>query len=52
MFGTIKLTDWAMSFASKSDGTGVEIAAIIASVTAPYMALQAAAIKFYFDARK
>lgn len=52
MYGTIKVTEWAMLFASMHpDKPGLEIAAIIAAVTTPYMALQAAAIKFYFDSR-
>lgn len=51
-YGTIKLTEWAMVYASSHpDKPGIEIAAIIAAVTAPYMGLQAAAIKYYFDAR-
>ena len=51
-WGTVKLTEWAMVFASAHpDKPGIEIAAIIAAVTTPYMALQAAAIKFYFEAR-
>ena len=51
-WGTVKLTEWAMVFAAAhADRPGMEIAAIIAAVTAPYMALQAAAIKYYFEAR-
>lgn len=51
-WGTARLTEWAMVFAAAhADKPGIEIAAIIAAVTAPYMALQAAAIKFYFEAR-
>lgn len=51
-WGTVKLTEWAMVFAgAHHDKPGIETAAIIAAVTAPYMALQAAAIKFYFEAR-
>lgn len=51
-WGTYRLTDWAIAFASASHARGgVEIAAIIAAVTGPYMALQAAAIAFYFKAR-
>jgi hypothetical protein len=52
LYGTKVLTSWAMTFAAAhADKPGLEIAAIIAAVTAPYMALQAAAIKFYFDSR-
>lgn len=51
-WGTARLTDWAMVFAAAHAAKpGMEIAAIIAAVTAPYMALQAAAIKYYFEAR-
>jgi hypothetical protein len=41
-----------MRFAeANSSKSGTEIAAIIAAVTAPYLAVQAAAIKFYFESR-
>ncbi len=51
-WGTMKLTEWAMAFASaNSNRAGIEVAAVIAAVTAPYMALQAAAIKYYFESR-
>ena len=47
LYGTVRVTEWAMLFASAHpDG-----ALVIAAVTAPYMALQAAVIKFYFDSR-
>ena len=50
--GTVKLTEWAMVFAAaQHEKPGMEVAAIIAAVTAPYMALQAAAIKYYFESR-
>ena len=53
MLGTYKLTDWAMNYAWTNPGKpGLELAAVIAAVTGPYMALQAAAIAFYFNARK
>jgi hypothetical protein len=52
LWGTVKLTEWAMAFAAAHpDKPGLELAAIIAAVTGPYMGLQAAAIKFYFDSR-
>ena len=50
--GTILITHWAMVFASTSPRPGLEVAAIIASVSTPYMALQAAAIAFVFRARQ
>lgn len=54
LWGTWKLTEWAMGFAAASSiagKNGVETGAVIAAVTAPYMALQAAAIAFYFKSR-
>lgn len=52
-YGTIKITNWAMDYAAThTEKTGIEAAAIIAAVAAPYMALQAAAIGFYFKARQ
>lgn len=54
LYGTWIVTDWAMGFAaatSIAERPGLESAALIAAVTAPYMALQAAAIAFYFKAR-
>jgi uncharacterized membrane protein YpjA len=51
LYGTWAVTRWAMRFAENGDRPGLEIAAIIAAVSAPYMALQAAAIAFYFKAR-
>lgn len=50
--GTVFITHWAMEFAYWSNRPGLEVAAIIAAVLAPYMALQAAAISFYFKARQ
>ncbi len=53
LFGTVKITAWAMFYAeTHGEKSGVEAAAIIASVGAPYMALQAAAIAFMFRARQ
>lgn len=52
LYGTIDVMRWAMSFASSFTGMpGLEKAAIIGAVVAPYMALQGAAIKWYFEAR-
>lgn len=50
LYGTKIITDWAMAFAN-SHADSPQAALIIAAVSAPYMALQAAAIKFHFDAR-
>lgn len=53
LLGTIKITAWAMTFAeTHTEKTGIEAAAIIAAVLAPYMALQSAAVAFYFKARQ
>lgn len=52
LYGTVKITGWAMHFAEHGDRPGLEVAAIIGAVSAPYMALQAAAIAFYFRARQ
>jgi hypothetical protein len=53
MWGTVKITEWSMTYANThaDAANSVGIAAIIGAVSGPYMALQAAAIKFYFDAR-
>lgn len=51
-YGTVLVTQWAMRYAdTHADNSGVEVAAVIAAIMAPYMALQAAAISFYFKAR-
>lgn len=51
-YGTVLITGWAMNYAeAHSNKSGLEVAAVMAAILAPYMALQAAAIKFYFDAR-
>ena len=51
-YGTIRVTSWAFTFAeAHMDKSGSELALVIAAVTAPYMALQAAALAFYFRAR-
>lgn len=52
LYGTVDVMKWATDFAeSHAERPGLEIAAILAAVLAPYMALQAAAIGFYFRAR-
>ena len=52
LYGTVRIKEWAMGYASAdTDKSGLEVAAVIAAVSAPYMALQAAAIAFYFKAR-
>lgn len=51
MFGTWRITEWAMWYAENSPRPGIEAAAIIAAVVGPYSALQAAALKFYFETR-
>lgn len=49
MFSTIKLTFWAVVFASASAKTGAEIGMIIAAVLVPWTPLQAAALKWQFE---
>lgn len=51
LYGTVQQVAWAMAFAAASPRPGLEVAAIIAAVTTPYAALQAAALKFYFESR-
>lgn len=51
LLGTWEITRWAMRFAEHGNRPGLEVAVIIGAVGAPYMALQAAAIAFYFRAR-
>lgn len=52
LYGTILVTKWAMHYAeAHADKAGLEVAAVMAAILAPYMALQAAAISFYFKAR-
>lgn len=53
LYGTVDIMRWAMRFAElHPDKSGLEVAAIIAAIVTPYSALQAAAIKFLFEARK
>jgi hypothetical protein len=52
LYGTAILSKWAMHYAEVGNRPGLEVAAIIGAVTAPYMMLQAAAIGFYFKARQ
>lgn len=49
--GTIQLTLWAEHFAENGNRPGIEVAAILAAVFAPYMLLQGAALSWYFRAR-
>ena len=51
LYGTVAVMKWAMNFAAEKNIPGLELAAVIASVVAPYMALQGAAIAFYFRSR-
>lgn len=43
---------WAGIFATTTDKTGIEVAAIIAAVTAPISVLQGYVFKVYADGRK
>ncbi|HYF28575.1 MAG TPA: hypothetical protein VD931_22740 [Baekduia sp.] len=52
--GTVTVMRWAMAFATEALAAGTETfeaAAVIAAVLAPYMAMQAAALKWYFETR-
>ena len=51
LFGTWRITIWAMHFAEAGARPGLEVAAILAAVFAPYMLLQTAVVAFYFKAR-
>lgn len=52
LWGTVMVMDWAMGFVeTHPEMDGLKAAAIIAAITTPWSALQAAAIKFLFDAR-
>lgn len=53
LLGTVNVMGWAMDYAAlHATKSGADLGLVIASVTAPYMALQAAAIGFYFNSRK
>lgn len=53
LYGTIRITEWAMAFVDKHpDKPGLEVAAIIGAVMVPWTAMQGAAVKFLFEARK
>jgi len=52
---TWQVVDWATNFAyavATTDKSGVEMAAIIAAVTAPVSALQAFVFKWYMEAKR
>ena len=49
--GTIMTSIWGWEFAWQSTRPGLEVAAILAALGGPWAALQAAVIKFVFDAR-
>ncbi len=55
-FATLAMTyymvRWSMHFAEVNPyKSGTELAAVLGVINAPYMALQAAVLKFYFDSR-
>lgn len=52
LYGTVDVMRWAMHFAEAGNRPGLEVAAIVGAITGPYSLLQAAAIKFLFEARK
>lgn len=50
-YGLIKITSWAIWFANTSARPGLDVAAVIGAVTAPYTMLMGAVVKFYFESR-
>ena len=53
MYGTVVITSWAMGFVdAHPEVDGFKSAAVIAAIMGPWSALQAAAIRFLFDARQ
>lgn len=55
LMGTWRVTDWALGFADRwllSPKAGIDSGAVIAAVTAPFAALQAAVLKWYSEARR
>lgn len=50
-YGLIKITSWAIWYASASQRPGLDVAAVIGAVTAPYTMLMGAVVKYYFEAR-
>lgn len=51
LLGTVSVTIWATRYAEGADRPGLEVAAILAAVLAPYMALQAAGLKYFFEGK-
>ena len=52
LWGTVKITEWCMEYASLMQGRpGLEVAAVIGAILAPWTARQAEETKFRFDAR-
>ena len=50
---TAEVLFWAMDFAdTHPDMDGLKMAAMIGAVVGPWVTMQAALVKFYFDARK
>lgn len=53
LIGTWRITEWLFAFVeAHMDKSGVELAAVVAAITVPWMALQAAVVSFYFRARQ
>ena len=50
-YGLFWLTPWAMKYANESPRPGIDIAAILGAVTAPYTLLIGAVINYYLKAR-
>lgn len=52
LYGTYRITEWLFQFVeAHMDKSGLELAAVVAAITVPWSALQAAVVAFYFRAR-
>ena len=50
---TVRVLEWGIDFAdSHPDMDGLKTAAIITAIVAPWVTMQAALVKFHFDARR
>ncbi len=53
LYGTYRITEWLFHFVeAHMDKSGLELAAVVAAITVPWSALQAAVVAFYFKARQ
>jgi hypothetical protein len=52
LWGSFRILFWSFEYALHADRPGIEVAAIIGAIGAPWAGLQAVAIKFVLEARK